>query len=117
MTHDQPLDAGICSFCDQGLRRIVACISCSELLALCDECDAMWLGPDTANLPIFPNQPEIPCPFCGVGGGWEHYRAATRDELHGTRWEAAVRTPRAKRIIDQPSPRSGDEGDQDAARL
>lgn len=90
------------------------CRSCGELVGLCDECDAMWMVPDTATLPIFPSQPDVPCPFCGVGSGWEHWKNATWEQIQGTRWEKSVALrlhPEAK------GPRSSDEGEQDAARL
>ena len=66
------------------------CGSCAELLAICDECDAMWVDPDTATLPFFPSQPGMECPFCGVEAGGEHWRAAAETDWQGTRWEKPV---------------------------
>ena len=108
------LDAGVCSFCDQGLRLMMRCGDCGELIGLCDECDAMWFVPDSATLPFFPSQPDIPCPFCGVGGGWEHWKRADWDDVRGTRWEAAVRQ-RGDR--NDASTEPGVEGESDAAGL
>lgn len=55
---------GICPACEQGTLGLRICSSQQDLVILCDECDALWLSPDTSTPPLFPDQPELPCPAC-----------------------------------------------------
>lgn len=56
--------AGICSFCEQGALGIRICSSENHALILCDECDAVWKSTDLSEKPVFPAQPDLPCPCC-----------------------------------------------------
>ena len=55
---------GICSFCEQGALGIRICSSEAHALILCDECDALWKSTDLTQKPVFPKQPDLPCPCC-----------------------------------------------------
>ncbi|QDT30430.1 hypothetical protein Enr10x_57960 [Gimesia panareensis] len=55
---------GFCPSCEQGTLGIRICSSLQDLVILCDECDALWLTPETSVSPHFPQQPALPCPAC-----------------------------------------------------
>lgn len=56
-----------CSFCGNGLLRFRRCLTCDDVVAVCDECELMWQ--DIAALSQDPNSsadsayPQ--CPACG----------------------------------------------------
>ncbi|QDU06331.1 hypothetical protein V6x_60830 [Gimesia chilikensis] len=55
---------GICPACEQGALGLRICSSQLDLVILCDECDALWISSDTSVSPVFPEQPDLPCPSC-----------------------------------------------------
>ena len=55
-----------CPLCEQGLVGIASCPDCAKLVAICDECEAIWRDPrafvaDTSRKPDA-QHPE--CPHC-----------------------------------------------------
>ena len=55
-----------CGFCEQGLLRFMRCHSCTTVVAVCDECELVWLDiaavkddPQTRSSSAFPK-----CPAC-----------------------------------------------------
>jgi hypothetical protein len=55
-----------CGFCDQGLLRFMRCHSCTTVVAVCDECELVWLDilavkkdPQRPSSAAFPQ-----CPAC-----------------------------------------------------
>lgn len=59
------LVVGACPFCEQGALGIRVSASGMRVVALCDECDAVWLDPAVKDGPHFPEQPHLPCPGDG----------------------------------------------------
>jgi hypothetical protein len=55
---------GICPFCEQGSLGIRICSKEHDAVILCDECDALWLSVDFTEKPLFPVEPDLPCPCC-----------------------------------------------------
>jgi len=55
---------GICPKCEQGTLGIRICSTQEDLVILCDECDALWLPAALTAEPVFPKQPDLPCPCC-----------------------------------------------------
>jgi len=71
---------GFCSSCGEGVLGVRACAQ-GDIVAMCDECDAVWVSPALVDAPIFPQQPDLPCSYCQqtllhVPAHW-----ATLDEL------------------------------------
>lgn len=64
----------ICPECGQGLLVRRRCATCWETVELCDECEAMWID-DGDPTPIYPEQPDLPCPFCGTAQGYANWPA------------------------------------------
>lgn len=59
---------GECPVCVDGLCRVRACRDHQgqlHLYAMCDECEAMWLEPNTDSKKVFPSQDSPSCPICG----------------------------------------------------
>lgn len=56
---------GFCSSCGEGTIGLRVCASSEHVVALCDECDAMWPTTKISAAPQFPDQPHLPCPECG----------------------------------------------------
>lgn len=70
-----------CEFCEQGLVRIASCHNCEDLVAICDECEAVWASPqaiaDDAGAPTNAQHPD--CPHCDRDG--TPWRFLTRVDL------------------------------------
>lgn len=56
-----------CTFCGNGLLRFHRCKTCDEIVALCDECELMWVDieqlAEDQNLSSDTSFPQ--CPSCG----------------------------------------------------
>ena len=58
---------GECPVCVNGLCRVRTCEDEQgrrHLYAMCDECEAIWVKPDTASERVFPRGEEPLCPVC-----------------------------------------------------
>ncbi len=58
---------GECPVCVNGLCRVRACQDASgkrHLYAMCDECEALWLKPDTTSERVYPQSEDPLCPIC-----------------------------------------------------
>jgi hypothetical protein len=55
-----------CGFCGQGLLRFMRCHSCMTVVAVCDECELVWLDiPAVIDDPQLPSSAAFPkCPAC-----------------------------------------------------
>ncbi|VAX38407.1 hypothetical protein MNBD_PLANCTO02-1413 [hydrothermal vent metagenome] len=71
---------GFCSSCGGGVLGVRICGE-GDVVALCDECDALWLSPVLKNSPQFPEQPDLPCPYCRQSLIKTPARWATTDDL------------------------------------
>lgn len=81
---------GECPVCVNGLCRVRTCMQDGSVhfYAVCDECEALWLAPNTASPRTFPDAIQPKCPVCqqdlyGVQAHW-----ALADELRGSEWMA-----------------------------
>lgn len=94
---------GICSICQQGALGIRICGGCEAAVVLCDECDALWLKPDCAEPPIFPEQPDAPCPNCAASlyQAPSHWADQVEIEQHG--WTDFVRGESSATAADSDS--------------
>ena len=56
-----------CAFCGDGLLRFYRCLTCDEIVALCDECELMWQDIESLsqdpNISADTSYPQ--CPWCG----------------------------------------------------
>ncbi len=78
---------GECPSCGGGNLGIRLCSETrKDLMVLCDECDACWLTVDITLRPIFPAQPELPCPICTASLHSDSSRWATKDEVNQRGW-------------------------------
>ncbi len=93
---------GECPVCVDGLCRVRFCCSQngeSHLLAVCDECEAIWVQPDTTTLRVFADATDARCPICNqpLYGPQSHW--ATEQEVNANRdWSLAA-------IIETDEPR------------
>ncbi len=83
---------GECPVCVNGLCRVRTCRGGQQgethFYALCDECEALWLEPDTMTDFAFCD-PESPvCPICQQSLYGPHARWSTPADLQGTEWAA-----------------------------
>ena len=81
---------GSCPVCEQGDLGIRICSGLGHGIVLCDECDAMWLGPELSCPPFFLNTPEMPCIHCGASLIQPPARWASWDEVQQLGWQTAV---------------------------
>ena len=70
-----------CSFCDQGLLRLIQCPLCETVVAVCDECELVWrdvaavsADPRLSSSSAFPG-----CPECRTKIA--EWTRLTRDEI------------------------------------
>lgn len=78
---------GECPSCGGGNLGIRVCSETrKDLVVLCDECDACWLTVDFSLSPIYPKQPELPCPICTASLVKETSRWATLEEIKKRGW-------------------------------
>jgi hypothetical protein len=57
---------------------------------MCDECEAIWLGPQIDVPPHFPEQPEIPCPHCQVSLLSEQSKWADNAKVKELEWDSHI---------------------------
>ena len=82
---------GTCPFCEQGNLGIRICSKESDVVILCDECDAVWLSTNLESKPLFPEQPLLPCPFC-QGNLSEHpAHWANFEEIYMNDWIHSIK--------------------------
>ena len=58
---------GECPVCVNGLCRVRTCEDeqgLQHLYAMCDECEAIWVKPDTSSERVFPRGEDPQCPLC-----------------------------------------------------
>ena len=58
---------GECPVCVDGLCRVRSCEDNQgrrHLYAMCDECEAIWVRPDTSSPKIYPSSEDALCPLC-----------------------------------------------------
>lgn len=85
------IHVGECPVCVDGIVRVRVCIDerCGKhFYALCDECEAIWLEPDTSTIKQFPDAENPVCPICSAPIYGEHSRWALPQDIAGTHWEA-----------------------------
>lgn len=73
-----------CKFCEQGLIRIARCTCCDGVVAICDECEAVWSSPQTvaADPESESNSQHPACPHCEKESTkWTFPSAADLEEL------------------------------------
>jgi hypothetical protein len=94
---------GFCPVCGEGTLGVRICGGPGHAVILCDECDAVWPTVDVTQTPVFPAQPQLPCPHCGATlvGGSAHWAAAA--EIRQVGWQDAV-------IGSGPAPGDADRG-------
>lgn len=81
---------GFCPVCGQGLLGVRMCSSDAHAVVMCLECDATWLDRALKEAPLFPRQPDLPCPN---GDGWlrlEPSHWADAEEVAKVGWTDAV---------------------------
>lgn len=84
------LRVGICTVCGTGNIGIRVAASTRCIVAMCDECDAVWVDHKLQDGPHFPQQPDLPCP--GDGSSLRHDPAhwANRAEALSAGWSQAI---------------------------
>ena len=55
-------------------------------LIVCDECEALWIEPDTCSPHVFRNSENPCCPICGEALWSSHSRWAYREDLARLGW-------------------------------
>jgi hypothetical protein len=93
---------GECPVCVNGLCRVRTCTveaGSAHFYAMCDECEALWLTPNTDTPFSFPDSCDPKCPICqqDLYGQQAHWSLA--DELRGSEWMSNA-------IFDVPNPDS-----------
>jgi hypothetical protein len=84
------LRIGTCRVCGTGNLGIRLAASGGCVVAMCDECDAVWLDKEFLDGPHFPAQPNLPCPGEGSSLRIAPARWATRADATGRGWADAV---------------------------
>ncbi|MFK7736975.1 MAG: hypothetical protein AB8B50_13150 [Pirellulaceae bacterium] len=82
---------GDCPVCVQGLVRIRTCTGGNagvQHFAMCDECEAIWLEPDTSTEKQFPDAENAKCPICEEDLFGSASRWSLPADISGTDWEA-----------------------------
>lgn len=81
---------GTCSVCEQGNLGIRICSLAEDAVIICDECDALWLSTDLSQAPVFPEQPDLPCPQCNGNLIEPPAHWARFGEVYQRGWIAAI---------------------------
>lgn len=105
---------GDCPVCVDGIVRVRVCegdCSGKQLYGLCDECEAIWLEPDTATEKHFPDAVNPLCPTCGESIYGERSRWALPQDVKGTAWgeQAIISFPTSD--VGEPSDSDDDQSD------
>jgi hypothetical protein len=84
---------GECPVCVNGLCRLRTCTASNgsmHFYAMCDECESLWLEPNTDTERMFPDASQPLCPICGerLYGEQAHWSQAS--ELQGTQWATSA---------------------------
>ncbi|MEO1618578.1 MAG: hypothetical protein AAFV88_22200 [Planctomycetota bacterium] len=82
----------LCPICEAGLCGIRICLGDDPTEAnpnrgfvMCDECEAVWLEPDTTSQHVYVDPDTPRCPVC-QGGLWQTSRWASKDEVSELGW-------------------------------
>lgn len=59
-------------------------------LVVCDECEAIWLEPDSSKMHLYPDAENACCPVCQADL-WSDSHWASRDEISQLGWSRAIR--------------------------
>ena len=84
------LRIGTCSLCGNGNVGIRVSATGTCIVAMCDECDAVWLDKRMTAGPHFPVQPHLPCPTDGSSLRDPPAHWATRAEADAAGWSDAI---------------------------
>ncbi|MEM8945253.1 MAG: hypothetical protein AAGD11_08720 [Planctomycetota bacterium] len=91
--NDQLHYVGICRICGTGPLGLRECGQCGEIVAMCDECDAVWTDSNFDERPILAGETSLPCPFCGASLFDEPARWASRSAIDKLAWlQTALRS-------------------------
>jgi hypothetical protein len=79
------LRVGTCSVCATGNPGIRVAASGKIVVAMCDECDAVWLDAHLRDGPYSPEQPDLPCPGEGssLRSAPAHWASSAEAEVAG----------------------------------
>jgi hypothetical protein len=91
MNHRVLYVIAFCPVCETGPVGVRICGRCGAAVAVCEECDAVWLTPDVKACPRFDDDPDLPCPHCSFGL-WDppsHWANFAELESHG--WQRHIR--------------------------
>ena len=97
---------GECTFCVNGICRVRCCTAVEDekhLFAVCDECEAIWIEPDTGSEKHFPDPESATCPICPAPLYGDQSRWALAEDLAGTPWETQVIYSVPSSDLDEPS--------------
>lgn len=89
MPRSNMLRVGTCTVCGTGNVGIRAAAS-GGLVAMCDECDAVWLDRGLTDGPHFPEQPDLPSPRDRTSLRTSTAHWATRAEALAGGWADSV---------------------------
>ncbi len=91
-----PHSIGRCPICEAGLCGVRICTGDDPLsqqptggFILCDECEALWLEPNTASEHSYVDPENPSCPICR-GALWSTSRWALQDDIKTLGWSGAV---------------------------
>lgn len=88
---DPWIHIGECPVCVNGICRVRSCRGNDQesihFYAVCDECDATWVEPDTATELTFADAQNASCPVCNAKMYGKQARWARAEELRGSCWE------------------------------
>jgi len=82
---------GTCPFCEQGNLGVRLCSNSEDAVILCDECDAVWLSPEITGKPLFPEEPDLPCPYCAGNLTESPARWASMGDILKSGWITAIK--------------------------
>lgn len=99
---------GECPICVNGIARVRTCAGGAgvHFFAVCDECEAMWVEPDTSSQIQFADAVDPRCPICSAALYGEQSHWSVPQELDQTEWSALA-------ILAWPSAQAGADEDVD----
>ena len=78
---------GFCRICGTGPLGLRECGSCGEIVAMCDECDAVWTDGDFQARPLLADKHgALPCPYCESSLLDEPSRWAPKSKIDKVAW-------------------------------